>query len=262
LTGAQRRPVAVPVPHRKIRGKLHYTSDAPGREGEERGREHFTITVAADGRRTLRAHTEIDDPPNVLRDVTLSLGADWRPLDAFVRLSVGDRFGGSSWFRFSETMAECEGYTAGDGRVSQRWPLERPLAGFGTHPIQADAWLTSMVDLGKGPSRGEYDDLLMCSLDHRGATGPMLSRFPNPVKLAYLGPERITVRAGTFDALHYRFAETTDDGSGETSNAPGKHPPYDLWCTADGDRVCLLAYVTGYMMTRYELVEYEVSAPR
>ena len=235
----------MPVPHRKIRGRLHYTSDAPGREGQERGREHFTITVAADGRRTLRALTEIDDPPNVLRDVTLSLGADWRPLDAFVRLSVGDRFGGSSWFRFSDTMAECEGYTAGDGRISQRWPLERPLAGFGTHPIQADAWLTSMVDLGKGPSRGEYDDLLMCSLDHRGATGPML--FSIGLNLVFVGPEKVTVGAGTFDALHFQFVANPE--------LPQEHPPYDVWCTADGEFIFLKGQVAGYMQTYYELVE-------
>ena len=252
----------MPIPHRRVRGMLRYTSDQPGREGAERGRERFTISVAADGRRTLRAYTEIDDAPHVQRDVTLSLGADWRPTDCFVRLSVGDRFMGSSWFRFTDTEAECEGYTVAEGRLSQRWPLAKPLDGFGTHPIQADSWLTNMVDISAGRVRGEYDNLLMCSLDHRGASGPMLMKFPNPVKLAFIGRERITVTAGTFDALHYRFAETTDDGSGDTRNEPGKHPPYDLWCTADGDRVCLLAYVTGYMMTRYELVEYECDDPR
>ncbi|MFZ9708999.1 MAG: hypothetical protein ACO3CV_05080 [Steroidobacteraceae bacterium] len=250
------------IPHRRVRGRLRYTSDAPGREGQERGREWFTLTVNTDGRRSLRAYTEIDDVPNVMRDVTLSLDASWRPTDAFVRLQVGDRFMGSSWFRFSEREAECEGYTAAEGRFSQRWPLSRPLDGFGTHPIQADSWLTSLVDLSRAqretlPLRGDYDNLLMCSLDHRGASGPMLMAFPNPVKLAFIGTETIHVAAGVFEALHYRFAETTDDGSTETRNEPGRHPPYDLWCTADGDRVCLLATVGGYMMTRYELVELE-----
>ena len=145
----------MPIPHRRVRGMLRYTSDQPGREGTERGRERFTISVASDGRRTLRAYTEIDDAPNVQRDVTLSLGADWRPTDCFVRLSVGDRFMGSSWFRFTDTEAECEGYTAAEGRLSQRWPLAKPLDGFGTHPIQADSWLTNMVDISAGPVRGE-----------------------------------------------------------------------------------------------------------
>jgi hypothetical protein len=45
----------------------------------------------------------------------------------------------------------------------------------------------------------------------------------------------------------------------ETRNEPGKHPPYELWCTADGDYVFLKAFVTGYMMTAYELVSLERS---
>ena len=32
-------------PHKTIRGKLLYTSKKPDREGIERGREHFAITV-------------------------------------------------------------------------------------------------------------------------------------------------------------------------------------------------------------------------
>ena len=78
-------------PHKTIRGKLLYTSKKPDREGIERGREHFAITVHQDGRRTLRAHCEIDDAPNVLRDVILTMDKDWITRDAFVRISVGDK---------------------------------------------------------------------------------------------------------------------------------------------------------------------------
>lgn len=251
----------MPIPHRRIRAVMRYTSDKPDRKGVERGREQFTITVAADGHRTLRAYTEIDDAPNVMRDVTLSLGADWKPTDCFVRLSVGDQLMGTSWFQFTPTEAICEGYTVNEGRISQRYPLKAPLDGFGTHPIAADAWLTSIVDHSKGAHNAVYPNVLLCSLDHRGATGPMIMRHPMGVKIAFVGKERITVEAGTFDALHFRFSETTD-ANAETRNEPGKHPPYDLWCTDDGDRVFLLAYVTGYMMTRYELTEYERIEPR
>jgi len=249
----------MPIPHRRIKGKLHYTSDKHGQKGVERGREEFTITVHADGRRTIRAYTEIDDAPNVMRDVTLSLDADWRPEDCFVRLSVGDRFVGSSWFRFTDDGAECEGYTVAEGRISQRYPLQQRLDAFGTHPIQADAWLMGIYDPAKGPGIGLFTNLLLCSLDHRGATGPMIVRHPLGVRMQYVGLERITVKAGTFDALHYRIIETEEGDV--TNNEPGKHPPYDLWCTPD-ERICLLAYVTGYMQTRYELTELEVFEPR
>lgn len=250
----------MPIPHRRIRGHLHYTSDAPGRVGVERGREDFIITVMGDGSRTIRAYTEIDDAPNVMRDVTLSLDAQWQPTDCFVRLSVGDRFVGSSWFRFSDGLAECEGYTVAEGRFSQRFATAGRLAAFGTHPIQADAWLMGLYDVSRGTGSQLFTNLLLCSLDHRGATGPMIMAHPKGVPLQYLGPERITVKAGTFDALHYRIVETQEGD--DTRNEPGKHPPYDLWCTADGDRICLLATVTGYMQTRYELTEYECIEPR
>lgn len=244
----------MPIPHRRITGKIRYTSDSPERRGRERGREEFTITVHGDGRRTLRAYVEIDDAPNVMRDVVLSMDADFKPSDCFVRLSVGDRFTGSTWFRFDPRGAQAEGFTASEGRISQQWPLSEPLASFGTHPIQGDAWLLSCADASGPPNHGLHTNLLLCSLDHRGATGPLLMAHPLGVPLSFLGRERIKVEAGSFDALHFRISETANDAT-DTRNEPGKHPPYDVWCTADGDYIVLLATVSGYMQTRYELVE-------
>ena len=55
--------------HSTIRGKILYTSKKPDRMDEERGREYFTITRQADGLSVLHAHCEIDDAPDVIRDV-------------------------------------------------------------------------------------------------------------------------------------------------------------------------------------------------
>ncbi|MET0239989.1 MAG: hypothetical protein ABW184_08835 [Sphingobium sp.] len=99
--------------HRTISGKILYTSRKPGREGQERGREQFTWTIHGDGSRTIRALCEIDEPdPTVLRDVTCSFGADDRPTDCFVRLTIGDRFMGAgifaaSHFRFTDPDAQA-----------------------------------------------------------------------------------------------------------------------------------------------------------
>ncbi|MFD2137941.1 hypothetical protein ACFSLT_26880 [Novosphingobium resinovorum] len=51
--------------HRRITGKILYTSRKPGREGQERGREDFVFTVHSDGKRSMRAICEIDErhPP-------------------------------------------------------------------------------------------------------------------------------------------------------------------------------------------------------
>jgi hypothetical protein len=176
-------------PHRIIKGHIHYTSDKPGRQGQERGREYHTITVHGDGRRTLRAHCEIDDAPNVLRDVVLTLDRQWRTRDAFVRLSVGDQTFGTSWFLFSDDHAVCEGWTHERGRISERVDYDRQPAIFGTHPIQGDAWHLHSVDRSQGPCVQVYDRFLMSSLDHRGATGPSLVWHDAGMKVEYIGEE-------------------------------------------------------------------------
>ncbi|MCB1625555.1 MAG: hypothetical protein KDI32_13265 [Pseudomonadales bacterium] len=247
------------MPHKSFRGKIHYTSDKPGREGQERGREYFTVTAHADGRHTLQSHCEIDDAPAVMRDVTLSFDSNWLPADCFVRIDVGNRFVGSSWFRFTDREFECEGYTVNEGRISQRVALSAPARVFGTHPIAADGLLCKIAALDQGPKMQLFPDLYLCSLDHRGATGPMIMRHPIGLRLGFVGREKLTVGAGTFDALHFRIGESDKIEEGETRNEPGKHPAYEMWTTADGHYIMLKAWVSGYMMTSYELVSLEIS---
>ena len=169
--------------HRTQRGKILYL-----REGQETGREWFTITKHTTGHRTLRAHCEMDDH-DLLRDVTYSVGADWKPRDAFVRLSLQDQFVGSSWFRFGKRQVECEGFTAKDGR-------------FGAHPIVCDVWHLSQFDR-KGPKRQILKGACMSSPLPDGGSGPMIGI--KDLTLLYFGPETITVPAGTFTAEHFQF---------------------------------------------------------
>ena len=56
--------------HNTIRGTLRYTSKKPDRMDMERGREFFSLTQQSDGTSLLHAHCEIDDSPDVIRDVT------------------------------------------------------------------------------------------------------------------------------------------------------------------------------------------------
>ena len=242
-------------PHETIRGRILYTSNKPDREGQERGREHYTITKHGDGRRTLRAHCEIDDAPNVLRDVTLTLDKNWTTRDAFVRLSVGDTTVGSSWFLFSDTHATCEGFLSEKGRISELVEYDAPPPIFGTHPIQGDAIHLHAVDRSNGPTVQTFPKFLMSSLDHRGATGPSLVWHDPGMIIEYIGEETITVGAGTFDAWHFCYGERNSKKLG--SNEAGEHPPYEVWVTADNDFIMLRAFVSGYMMTHYELMELE-----
>lgn len=232
--------------HRTIRGTIRYTSKKPDRMDEERGREYFTINVHSDGKRTCIAHCEIDDRPSVMRDITYSLDEDWYPLDCFVRIAVNDRFMGSGWFRFADGYAECETYTALDGRVTQRMETNGRLVTFQNHAIVCDSWHMRLFDRSKaGEGVQSIDEMLLSSPDHRGATGPMLFRIGFGVE--YVGEETIDVEAGNFDALHFRFVSSP--------GLPEAHPPYDIWCTNDGDFIFLRGDIGGYMQTFYELVE-------
>ena len=78
--------------------------------------------------------------------------------------------------------------------------------------------------------------MLLSSPDHRGATGPLLFRIGFGVE--YVGEESITVKAGKFDALHFRFVSSP--------GLPQAHPAYDIWCTADGDYVFLKGVIGDY----------------
>ena len=232
--------------HISLRGTIRYTSKKPERLDQERGRETFQMNVHADGRRTLIAECEIDDRPSVTRYVVHSLDADWLPTDCFVRLAVGDRFQGTGWFRFTARAAECESFTAVEGRVSQRMALDGPCRAFGNHAISGDGLLMHLYDPARGPGVDTMD-ILLSSPDHRGATGPLL--FAVAMGLEYVGEERIEVAAGTFDALHFRVVSTP--------GLPQEHPPYDIWTSADGHYVFLKGEVGGYMKTHYELVEFD-----
>ena len=196
--------------HETIRGRIAYTSKKPELLDQDRGGETFIYTRHVDGRRTLRAHCSIDEnSPRVLRDSITSVDANWNPLGGFVQITVDEEFVGSAWYRFTDRFADCEGYTVKEGRVSHRIELDEPPAFFGTHPIQADAMLTSSYDLSKGPGEQTVSSFLMCSVHHRGADGPILMQRKN-MALAFLGEEKVTVGAGTFNALHFRIGTSTD----------------------------------------------------
>ncbi len=90
--------------HRTYRGKILYLTDGVG----EHGREYFHVTIQPDGTRTMRATCEMDED-RLLRDVVVTVDQEWRPQDAFVRLSIEEKLVGSSWFRFTAGAAECQG---------------------------------------------------------------------------------------------------------------------------------------------------------
>ena len=226
---------------RHYSGKIVYIGDEVG----ERGREWFDVTVEPDGTRTLRAKCEIDGSTvhntRLLRDVTLTLDANWLPQDAFVRISANDRFMGSSWFRFGEGFVECEGFTAGEGRFSQRVEVESWPRSFGAHPVVCDIWHLAGWDW-SSPEKSQRWKTIMSSPLSSGASGPMIGK--SGIHAEYLGKEKVTVKAGTFDTHHFVYPLTRTPG----------YTPEHIWYA--GDDLLFVKLRWDHLKTTYELAEY------
>lgn len=236
--------------HRTVSGRIRYTSKKPEMLDQERGREWFAFTHHGDGATILRARCEIEEPaPTVLRDIVYAIGPGGRPTDLHVHLTVGDEFMGTGWLHHGDSHVTCESFGPSIGRLSQRKDYDGAIDGFGTHPIVGDGYLTRCMDVSRGPHRREVR-VFLPSPDHRGATPPMIAEVR--IILEYLGEERVTVAAGSFDCRHFRYVDESTDGMGGKT-----HPHYDMWVTADDDAIFVQGGVGGYMQTWYELVELE-----
>ncbi len=222
--------------HVTLRGRISYL----GPSGAERGREWFHVTVAPDGSRTMRTVSEIDDS-KILRDVTLTVGSDWRPHDAYVRVSVADRLVGSGWFEFTETEARAEVSSVELGRISQVVPTRGRAPMFGAHQVAGDGWQAGLLagHGGDGPVR--VDGILLSSRLPNGASGPLIDT--TSMTAERIGKERISVRAGTFDTVRYRFS-------------PEGLEPEEVWVLPDDNTLVRASW--PHYDTTYELVAYDV----
>lgn len=230
-----------------ITGKIAYLSHKEDRYGQERGREHFTITRQPDGLSVMQAHCEIDDAPAVSRDVMSTFDSETlEPRDGFVRISVGHDYEGSGWFYFTDDESYCDVNNREDGREHKSLKMEARAGWFGHHAIINDGLLSRKFPLDAQPGKKWMERVMMSSPDHRGATGPML--FPLRFSLVLIGDEEATTPAGTFMTRKFHITDTAE-------GLPEEHPPYEMWCTKDEDGLLVKAQVGGYMQTYYELVE-------
>jgi hypothetical protein len=228
-----------PIP--RIRGRVAYRRRGGG---EAWGFEDWSITRGADGLRVFAAHCEMTfEGQSTIRDNVLSVDAAFQPIDAYVRIMRDGRLTGSGWFRFTDAEAECESWSDDAGRLSQRYPIQKPIRGFGVHAVQGDGWLAATFPYDKGPGHTQFFGRnLIHSLHHFGATGPFIHTSGSGLR--YVGPETIEVPAGRFDCHRVAFVGLTND-----------HPPYDMWLTRDGEFLYVRGEVQGYMDSVFELEE-------
>ena len=224
--------------HRSYRGLVIYRSNGIG----EMGREFFSVTVQPDGMRTLRAQCEMDDD-RLLRDVVITVDADWRPRDAHIRLSIEERLVGTSWFRFDGGMAEAEGWTAAKGRFTQRLESAQPVAFFGTHALHCDAWIAARLRRHVGDPRDFAFVTYASSILANGGSGPeLIAVAPDFATVKDCGEVAIDGPAGRFATHHVRI-----DAHGVDA--------FDVWAAGED---CLPVRLTSDVLDQtYELVAIE-----
>lgn len=231
--------------HRTIRGTISYQT-----KGEENAREWFTITVHGTGHRTFRAIVEYRDT-GILRDVTHSVDERWRPLDCYVRQTRRGLFEGALWMRFTEHVAEAEGFTAEAGRIRQRFATERWTSILMNHSLLSDFWQFARYDFG-GPRRQEVTRRLSTAVHPVGDSPPILYHATNPFGIwptavfEGAGEREVTVAAGTFRCRHMLSVRR-------------QGPPVEFF-TVPGDFPPVLC-VTDFVGQRYELLEWREGKP-
>lgn len=209
-------------------------------DGFEVGREWFRISRNADRSRTLRATSEMDEE-QILRDVVLSVDADWKLQDSHVRLFADGKFSGSSWFYFTDDKIECEAILADKGRLRTRMDIPKRPAVFAAHALACDGWQAGAYDHDDPTA---YQTILSahCSPRPDGGSGPELGI--NSKKIEYLGEEMITVPAGTFKTRRYDIHPDRTDW-----------PPLSIWCCGEDNVMVKLEWdVLGF---HYVLSEFE-----
>lgn len=219
---------------RMVAGRIIYRDGS----GADIGRERFELADHAGGH-TLRALCEMDDIA-LLRDVTIALDLDWKPLDGFCRVTKAGRTAAAAWFAVGPGAVSVDGIVEAQGRIGRCLPTEAPLAYLGLHPLQGDALIVAL--------RGNADPGVFVPID--GVTNSIsvngdedLDAVPVRIDVAFLGHEEIDVAAGRFAARHFQLRWKDD------------WPPADLWVR---EQDCVFLKMRWSMIENwYELGELE-----
>ena len=205
-------------------------------EGVEFGRESFEF-VRHGGGSLVRALCEMDDI-GLIRDVTLSLDKNGRPVDAFCRTLKDGRTLGSTWFLAEAAGLQFEGQLLEQGRLSIRVPTDGPLAYLGLHPLVCDGLVTGPRGV-EAPGESRRVHGMTNSISPNGDEG--LFATPVSIDVAFLGFEEVTTPAGRFPSLHYALRWKAE------------WPPADVWVRANDS--LFLKMVWSLLPNTYVLTE-------
>ena len=173
-------------------------------DGTVQGSERFTLTRHPDGSRSLQMLADLRSRGSWF-NVYLHVDATFRPSTAFATYWTAGVLKGSGHFEIEGDVLRATSRGPASGSQTRATALPTRFS-LGAHPVSADGWHTAHYDRA---ARG-VQTLNLYSVD-AGAdiTKPVLGTLL-PLSVEYLGDERVTVPAGTFDAQRFRLAGLND----------------------------------------------------
>mgnify|MGYP001304965988 CR=1 FL=1 len=207
-------------------------------EGQVSGYEDFSMDVRDDGR-TIRSYCEMAEN-DLTRDASWTLDTAHKPVEGHVRVVQNGSLAGSAWYHCSQAGTECESLTPGMGRTSQKLAVSPSYLGL--HPLVGDG----LIALARGIDNAGEERMVesvTCSYDENGGTS--LVALPIQIGVTFVGPEDITVQAGTFPSYHYEL------------NWQPQWPRAKLWVMQE-DAV-FLRLTWSHVSAQYDLAKYGVS---
>ena len=205
-----------------------------------RGLESICIRRYSDGVLELYAKSSIFDV-GVERAVVVRVDAQWRPLWSRVNTWQPGQLPESMEILVDHVAGRTEVHQWGgliDGHRETVFNLV-PNA-IGAHPVAGDCWSLPAAELTEPGSETKVTNILMTTMDPRGGV-PMEPVIRNAQYVRYLGPETVTVQAGTFQARVYELGV---DG----------RPPERI--VVQGDYFGLLCLEHPFLASSYELASW------
>ncbi|NBC35003.1 hypothetical protein GTZ99_00345 [Novosphingobium sp. FSY-8] len=208
-------------PIRITRGRIAYR-DA---DGGETGREWFDLChwgAGGAGGHLLRALCVMDDV-GLIRDVTIAMDGQWRPVDGHCRLLRAADPGVMTFHVGADAVRVHAHGPSGEAPV-QEIATTGPLPYLGLHPLMGDALIVQQRGV---DAPGEYRPIAAITNSVSPNGDEAVGAQAITIDAAYVGAELVTVAAGTFAARRYALRWRAD------------WPAADLWVRAS-DGVFLL----------------------
>lgn len=185
---------------RWAKGEFEYRSLSTG---EVSGTEAWHLTVHPDGTRTMQTRNRLDEA-GYQRHVTYRVAENFRPLEVTSVYWVKGEWRGTGLFAINGDTLEAIVKTP-DGMIRQTRSVPENFSMI-PHPLSTNAWNTWYYDKAKGGAQ----PMTVYDMDAGAqAVSSMLGKVYTQ-DLEFIGTEKMTTPAGTFEVDHFRVEDVVD----------------------------------------------------